>query len=368
MSVNIFGADVASGNGGAARSGASREYVDAQAAELKTYVETVVPRYIDTVVPPATPSDNGSFLQVRRGAWAKTGVTGEPITDLNALSGLRSGNVYAFDNGAVSNPIPNGGRHKYSMFTMAANIYNTGVDDASFIAISNQNPPQVFVRGKTWGSRIQSSWCSIPGAAPMTNPIDMGAHKITNVADPTNPQDAATKKYVNDQTTLCAEKTVLCDGTQAMTGNLDMCTHFIHNVVDPVDPQDAATKAYVDRVTCDINTGDVQIPRGTQAGTTWWPASFGKFVERPPSLSSFAGDRSSVTVGRGFWRFSVSGQCDENAIIQILAENNELIIAEKSSFPGTSIPVSIASYTGAALPLESRVGVKIQAIGSLLVE
>jgi hypothetical protein len=64
----------------------------------------------------------------------------------------------------------------------------------------------------------------------------------------------------------------------------------------------------------------------------------------------------------------VSGQCDENAIIQILAENNELIIAEKSSFPGTSIPVSIASYTGAALPLESRVGVKIQAIGSLLVE
>jgi hypothetical protein len=68
MFVNIFGAGVASGNGGAARRGASREYVDAQAAELKTYVDTVVPRYVDTVVPPATPSDNGSFLQVRRGA------------------------------------------------------------------------------------------------------------------------------------------------------------------------------------------------------------------------------------------------------------------------------------------------------------
>jgi hypothetical protein len=141
MSVNIFGTVVASGNGEAARSGASREYVDAQAAELKTYVDTVVPRYIDTVVPPATPSDNGSFRQVRRGAWTKTGVTGEPITDLNALSGLRSENVYTFDNGAVANPIPNGGRHKYSMFTMAANSYNTGVDDASFIAISNQGRP-----------------------------------------------------------------------------------------------------------------------------------------------------------------------------------------------------------------------------------
>jgi hypothetical protein len=140
----------------------------------------------------------------------------------------------------------------------------------------------------------------------MTNPIDMTAHKITNVADPTNPQDAATKKYVNDQTALCAAKVVLCDGTQAMTGNLDMCTHFIHNVVDPVDPQDAATKAYVDRVTCDIYTGDVQIPRGTQAGTMWWPANFIQFVERPP-LSSLAGDQSSVTVGRGFWRLLRAG-------------------------------------------------------------
>jgi hypothetical protein len=67
---------------------------------------------------------------------------------LNDLSGLRSGNVYTFDNGAVSNPIPNGGSHKYSMFTMAANSYNNGVDDASFIAISNQNSPQVLSEGR----------------------------------------------------------------------------------------------------------------------------------------------------------------------------------------------------------------------------
>jgi hypothetical protein len=39
---------------------------------------------------------------------------------------------------------------------------------------------------------------------------------------------------------------VLLDGTQAMTGNLDLGTNSIVNVVDPTNPQDAATKNYVD--------------------------------------------------------------------------------------------------------------------------
>jgi len=32
----------------------------------------------------------------------------------------------------------------------------------------------------------------------MTGALNMGSHKITSVTDPTNNQDAATKKYVDD--------------------------------------------------------------------------------------------------------------------------------------------------------------------------
>ena len=39
---------------------------------------------------------------------------------------------------------------------------------------------------------------------------------------------------------------LLRDGTQPATGNLDMGTNLIQNVGNPVDPQDAATKNYVD--------------------------------------------------------------------------------------------------------------------------
>ena len=39
---------------------------------------------------------------------------------------------------------------------------------------------------------------------------------------------------------------VLLDGKHPMTGDLDMGNHRIKGVTDPVDPQDAATKNYVD--------------------------------------------------------------------------------------------------------------------------
>ena len=71
--------------------------------------------------------------------------------------------------------------------------------------------------------------------------LNMRTHLIQNVGSPVDPQDAATKNYVD---------TRAGDGTQPAVvrdqGNLDMDTHFIQNVRDPVNPQDAATKNYVD--------------------------------------------------------------------------------------------------------------------------
>jgi len=59
-----------------------------------------------------------------------------------------------------------------------------------------------------------------------------------------------------------APQFLMLDGSRTMSGDLGMDTHYIHNVIDPFDPQDAATKQYVDdaiagvTVTDDLMVGD----------------------------------------------------------------------------------------------------------------
>jgi len=73
-----------------------------------------------------------------------------------------------------------------------------------------------------------------------------GSQKITGVLDPTADQDAATKKYVDDN-----ENTGLweVDGTETQlktADEIDMRSKKIINLTDPTANQDGATKKYVD--------------------------------------------------------------------------------------------------------------------------
>ena len=73
-----------------------------------------------------------------------------------------------------------------------------------------------------------------------------GSQKITGVLDPTADQDAATKKYVDDN-----ENTGLweIDGTETQlktADEIDMRSKKIINLTDPTANQDGATKKYVD--------------------------------------------------------------------------------------------------------------------------
>ena len=75
----------------------------------------------------------------------------------------------------------------------------------------------------------------------MTGPIAMGGSKITGAADPTDAQDVATKKYVDEHE---GDFLPLAGGT--MTGPIAMGGSKITGAADPMDAQDVATKKYVD--------------------------------------------------------------------------------------------------------------------------
>jgi len=90
----------------------------------------------------------------------------------------------------------------------------------------------------------------LDGVSTMRGPLQMGNHYIKNVKDPFQPQDAATKGYVDSR-----EPTI--------TRDLDMEGYRIKAMKDPTEPQDAATKEYVDSreptITGDLQMGDYQI-------------------------------------------------------------------------------------------------------------
>ena len=79
-------------------------------------------------------------------------------------------------------------------------------------AVSSQSQTTKFLREDgTWAAPSYpdvSDFFKKDGSVTMTGALNMGSHKITNVTDPTNDQDAATKKYVDDSINALPEPMV----------------------------------------------------------------------------------------------------------------------------------------------------------------
>ncbi|HEY1248644.1 MAG TPA: hypothetical protein VGE97_06635 [Nitrososphaera sp.] len=106
---------------------------------------------------------------------------------------------------------------------------------------------------KTLWFFAEGEWHQIPlldaGSITLSDVLvvgnDAGANTITNLADPTLAQDAATKAYVDSVTPPAP------DLTSVLTVDNDAGGLGISNLLDPVSAQDAATKNYVDTAIID---------------------------------------------------------------------------------------------------------------------
>ena len=87
------------------------------------------------------------------------------------------------------------------------------------------------------------------GSVAMTGNVNMNSKKITNLLAPTSNSDAATKKYVDDNSGFPDLSDYLeKDGSVAMTGNLNMNSKKIVNLNNPTSDKDATNKTYVDHL------------------------------------------------------------------------------------------------------------------------
>ena len=90
-------------------------------------------------------------------------------------------------------------------------------------------------------SYIGNNFLRRDGTNTANGSINMTGNTLTNVSNPVNTQDIATKNYVE-------QNTILRNGTQTMIGNLNMGNYSINNLQNPENDQDAVTKAYADAV------------------------------------------------------------------------------------------------------------------------
>ena len=94
-----------------------------------------------------------------------------------------------------------------------------------------------------------SDYLEKDGTVAMTGDLNLNNNKIVGLATPTSNTDAATKKYVDDNTGSPDLSDYLeKDGTVAMTGNLNVGNNKIINLSKPTQDNDAVNKDYADKL------------------------------------------------------------------------------------------------------------------------
>lgn len=117
---------------------------------------------------------------------------------------------------------------------------------------------------------IQTSTPALSAILSIGN--DANLNNIKNLLDPVDFQDAVTKYYVDtlvsatsgqgsSPSTISTLSQILSAGNSAGSSQIDMNSNKIINVVNPTDPQDVATKYYVDTTVIPSSGGGSGGPR-----------------------------------------------------------------------------------------------------------
>lgn len=136
----------------------------------------------------------------------------------------------------------------------------------------------------------------------MTGAIDMGGSQINNLLDPTNPQDAVTQSFMTAAITASQGNTVLTNGSNAMTANLDMGGFNFENVSVPTTGTEVGNRNYNDgrylRIANDLSDLTSAANARTNLGLATVAATgdYADLINAPTTVTNL-NDLGDVTVG-----------------------------------------------------------------------
>jgi len=136
------------------------------------------------------------------------------------------------------------------------------------------------------------------------------------------------------------------DGANTITGDINLNSHKLVNVSDPTNSQDAATKRCVDSSTSGgvtSNSGDIYIGRvSIDADTDWSSMSLACSHDRPPRLSTLVDGK--INLRPSYWKITLFGDCSDPVTIRLTMVSKNYINNIDRNVPGGSFDVSRLVY------------------------
>jgi len=177
------------------------------------------------------------------------------------------------------------------------------------------------------------------------------------------------RKYVFDGFSLEQANDIFLrrNGANTITGDINLNYHRLVNVADPTNSQDAATKNCVDSnisggVTS--NSGDIYIGRvNIDADTDWSPMSLACSHDHPPRLSTLVDGK--INLIPSYWKITLFGGYNNPVTIRLIMVGKNYINNIDRNVPGGSFDVSRLVYVG--WPVNFTVKVRRQSAGSELI-
>ena len=203
--------------------------------------------------------------------------------------------------------------------------------------------------GTSWSPSSDLGMTSISSSDVTTalgyTPINRGGDTMTGLltlsGDPSSNLHSATKQYVDSAISSAGGSFIKKDGTVAFTGDQSMGSNRLTNVTNPTDAQDAATKSYVDS-----NLMSKALPSAPGAGqdtqSLRWNNGSNAWEYYTPSTGSV----TSVSTGSGL----SGGTITSSGTISLASVANNSLLANISG--GSSAP----SATTLTALIDSAIG------------